>query len=62
MRQTSLEQLVQGKRFPPRDLHDRSEKVLEPAAARVLAAARRLTRRWGWRLGSAGGRIEAVSS
>ncbi|URN12054.1 helix-turn-helix domain-containing protein [Streptomyces radiopugnans] len=40
--------IEQGKRFPPRDLVDRSEEVLGPVAARVLAAAARsLTRRAG---------------
>ncbi len=40
--------IEQGKRFPPRDLVERSEEVLGPTAGRVLAAAARsLTRRAG---------------
>ncbi|MET7449157.1 helix-turn-helix transcriptional regulator [Streptomyces sp. NPDC005508] len=43
-----IAKIEQGKRFPPRDLLDRSEEVLGPAAARVLAAAARsLTRKVG---------------
>lgn len=40
--------IEQGKRFPPRDLLDRSEEALGATAARVLtAAARSLTRKAG---------------
>jgi transcriptional regulator with XRE-family HTH domain len=40
--------IEQGKRFPPRELVDRTEEVLGPLAARVLgAAARSLTRKVG---------------
>uniref|UniRef100_A0AAU3GWT1 Helix-turn-helix domain-containing protein n=1 Tax=Streptomyces sp. NBC_01401 TaxID=2903854 RepID=A0AAU3GWT1_9ACTN len=40
--------IEQGKRFPPRDLLERSEEVLGAGAARVLAAAARsLTRKVG---------------
>ncbi|MYQ40497.1 Transcriptional regulator, contains XRE-family HTH domain [Streptomyces sp. LamerLS-316] len=43
-----IAKIEQGKRFPPRDLLDRSEEVLGPAAARVLAAAAKsLTRKVG---------------
>ncbi|WP_031082519.1 helix-turn-helix domain-containing protein [Streptomyces sp. NRRL WC-3549] len=43
-----IAKIEQGKRFPPRDLLDRSEEVLGAAAARVLtAAARSLTRKVG---------------
>ncbi|MFE4217364.1 helix-turn-helix domain-containing protein [Streptomyces sp. NPDC056844] len=43
-----IAKIEQGKRFPPRDLLDRSEEVLGPAAARVLgAAAKSLTRKVG---------------
>ncbi len=43
-----IAKIEQGKRFPPRDLLDRSEEVLGPTAARVLAAAARsLTRKVG---------------
>ncbi|MFF5841047.1 helix-turn-helix domain-containing protein [Streptomyces massasporeus] len=43
-----IAKIEQGKRFPPRDLLDRSEEVLGAVAARVLgAAARSLTRRAG---------------
>ena len=43
-----IAKIEQGKRFPPRDLLERSEEVLGAAAARVLAAAARsLTRKVG---------------
>ncbi|MDT0378217.1 helix-turn-helix transcriptional regulator [Streptomyces sp. DSM 42041] len=43
-----IAKIEQGKRFPPRELVERSEDVLGPLAARVLAAAARsLTRRVG---------------
>lgn len=43
-----IAKIEQGKRFPPRDLLDRSEEVLGATAARVLAAAARsLTRKVG---------------
>ncbi|MFJ8747744.1 helix-turn-helix domain-containing protein [Streptomyces sp. NPDC102441] len=43
-----IAKIEQGKRFPPRDLLDRSEGVLGATAARVLAAAARsLTRKVG---------------
>ncbi|MFF9685910.1 helix-turn-helix domain-containing protein [Streptomyces sp. NPDC014623] len=43
-----IAKIEQGKRFPPRDLLDRSEEVLGAGAARVLvAAAKSLTRRVG---------------
>ncbi|MCX5412340.1 helix-turn-helix transcriptional regulator [Streptomyces sp. NBC_00059] len=43
-----IAKIEQGKRFPPRDLLDRSEEVLGATAARVLtAAARSLTRKVG---------------
>ncbi|MFI6119415.1 helix-turn-helix domain-containing protein [Streptomyces sp. NPDC051064] len=43
-----IAKIEQGKRFPPRDLLERSEEVLGAAAARVLeAAARSLTRKAG---------------
>ncbi|MFE9726298.1 helix-turn-helix domain-containing protein [Streptomyces sp. NPDC005794] len=43
-----IAKIEQGKRFPPRDLLERSEEVLGAAAARVLAAAARgLTRKAG---------------
>ncbi|WP_373428673.1 helix-turn-helix domain-containing protein [Streptomyces sp. B1I3] len=43
-----IAKIEQGKRFPPRDLLDRSEEVLGTTAARVLvAAARSLTRKGG---------------
>ncbi|MEV8229415.1 helix-turn-helix transcriptional regulator [Streptomyces sp. NPDC079167] len=43
-----IAKIEQGKRFPPRDLLDRSEGVLGAPAARVLAAAARsLTRKVG---------------
>ncbi|MEU0299453.1 helix-turn-helix transcriptional regulator [Streptomyces sp. NPDC006175] len=43
-----IAKIEQGKRFPPRDLLDRSEEVLGAAAARVLAAAAKsLTRKVG---------------
>ncbi|NBM15011.1 helix-turn-helix transcriptional regulator [Streptomyces sp. GC420] len=43
-----IAKIEQGKRFPPRDLVERSEEVLGPTAARVLtAAARSLTRKAG---------------
>ncbi|MFD9290580.1 helix-turn-helix domain-containing protein [Streptomyces sp. NPDC060030] len=43
-----IAKIEQGKRFPPRDLLDRSEDVLGPTAARVLAAASgSLTRKVG---------------
>ncbi|MFB4421565.1 helix-turn-helix domain-containing protein [Streptomyces sp. QL37] len=43
-----IAKIEQGKRFPPRDLLDRSEEVLGAPAARVLAAAARsLTRKVG---------------
>ncbi|MFD8801808.1 helix-turn-helix domain-containing protein [Streptomyces atroolivaceus] len=43
-----IAKIEQGKRFPPRDLLDRSEEVLGAVAARVLAAAAKsLTRKVG---------------
>ncbi|TXS27741.1 helix-turn-helix domain-containing protein [Streptomyces sp. gb1(2016)] len=43
-----IAKIEQGKRFPPRDLLERSEEVLGTTAARVLAAAARsLTRKVG---------------
>ncbi|MFD5661250.1 helix-turn-helix domain-containing protein [Streptomyces hirsutus] len=43
-----IAKIEQGKRFPPRDLLDRSEEVLGAGAGRVLgAAARSLTRKAG---------------
>ncbi|MEU5616225.1 MULTISPECIES: helix-turn-helix domain-containing protein [Streptomyces] len=43
-----IAKIEQGKRFPPRDLLDRSEEVLGPTAGRVLSAASRsLTRKVG---------------
>ncbi|MFH8754721.1 helix-turn-helix domain-containing protein [Streptomyces atroolivaceus] len=43
-----IAKIEQGKRFPPRDLLDRSEEVLGVVAARVLAAAAKsLTRKVG---------------
>lgn len=43
-----IAKIEQGKRFPPRDLLDRSEEVLGATAARVLtAAAGSLTRKVG---------------
>ena len=43
-----IAKIEQGKRFPPKDLLDRSEDVLGAVAARVLAAAARsLTRKVG---------------
>ncbi|MFB4424180.1 helix-turn-helix domain-containing protein [Streptomyces sp. QL37] len=43
-----IAKIEQGKRFPPRDLLDRSEEVLGATAARVLsAAAKSLTRKVG---------------
>ncbi|MEU8703787.1 helix-turn-helix transcriptional regulator [Streptomyces sp. NPDC048565] len=43
-----IAKIEQGKRFPPRDLLERSEEVLGAGAARVLAAAARsLTRKVG---------------
>ncbi|MGW0787586.1 helix-turn-helix domain-containing protein [Streptomyces sp. NPDC002911] len=43
-----IAKIEQGKRFPPRDLLERSEEVLGVAAARVLAAAAKsLTRKVG---------------
>jgi transcriptional regulator with XRE-family HTH domain len=43
-----IAKIEQGKRYPPRDLLDRSEEVLGATAARVLvAAARSLTRKAG---------------
>ncbi|MEW2399908.1 helix-turn-helix transcriptional regulator [Streptomyces sp. NPDC046862] len=43
-----IAKIEQGKRFPPRDLLERSEKVLGAVAGRVLrAAARSLTRKAG---------------
>ncbi|RPK44335.1 helix-turn-helix transcriptional regulator [Streptomyces sp. ADI93-02] len=60
-----IAKIEQGKRFPPRDLLDRSEEVLGPAAARVLAAAARsLTRKVGlasWFLQWAGIEEEAIT-
>ncbi|MFD0308996.1 helix-turn-helix domain-containing protein [Streptomyces sp. NPDC127119] len=57
--------IEQGKRFPPRELLDRSEEVLGPVAARVLgAAARSLTRKAGlasWFRQWAGVEEEAIS-
>ncbi|MCP9986061.1 helix-turn-helix transcriptional regulator [Streptomyces sudanensis] len=57
--------IEQGKRFPPRDLLDRSEEVLGPVAGRVLAAAARsLTRKAGlasWFRQWAGIEEEAIS-
>ncbi|MBT2415963.1 helix-turn-helix transcriptional regulator [Streptomyces sp. ISL-12] len=60
-----IAKIEQGKRFPPRDLLDRSEKVLGAVAAKVLkAAARSLTRTAGlasWFQQWAGIEEEAVS-
>ncbi|MFI5679018.1 helix-turn-helix domain-containing protein [Streptomyces cellulosae] len=60
-----IAKIEQGKRFPPRDLLDRSEEVLGAVAGRVLgAAARSLTRRAGlasWFRQWAGIEEEAVS-
>ncbi|MFF7148400.1 helix-turn-helix domain-containing protein [Streptomyces griseoaurantiacus] len=57
--------IEQGKRFPPRDLLDRSEEVLGAVAGRVLrAAAKSLTRKAGlasWFRQWAGVEEEAVS-
>ncbi|KAF4406174.1 helix-turn-helix domain-containing protein [Streptomyces lycii] len=57
--------IEQGKRYPPRDLIDRSEEVLGIPAARVLAAAARsVTRKVGlasWFLQWAGIEEDAVS-
>ncbi|URM92160.1 helix-turn-helix transcriptional regulator [Streptomyces sp. MRC013] len=57
--------IEQGKRFPPRDLLDRSEEVLGAVAGRVLAAAARsLTRKAGlasWFRQWAGIEEEAIS-
>ncbi|MEU6524654.1 helix-turn-helix transcriptional regulator [Streptomyces sp. NPDC046924] len=60
-----IAKIEQGKRFPPRDLLDRSEEILGATAARVLAAsARSLTRRAGlasWFRQWAGIEEEAIS-
>ncbi|PWI10550.1 transcriptional regulator [Streptomyces sp. NWU339] len=60
-----IAKIEQGKRFPPRDLLDRSEEVLGAAAARILgAAARSLTRKAGlasWFRQWAGIEEEAIS-
>ncbi|MEU9057499.1 helix-turn-helix transcriptional regulator [Streptomyces sp. NPDC048430] len=60
-----IAKIEQGKRFPPRDLLERSEEVLGAAAARVLeAAARSLTRKAGlasWFLQWAGIEEEAIT-
>ncbi|MGO4418598.1 helix-turn-helix domain-containing protein [Streptomyces sp. MCAF7] len=60
-----IAKIEQGRRFPPRDLIDRSEEVLGAMAARVLAAAARsLTRKAGlasWFQQWAGIEEEAVS-
>ncbi|MER7794463.1 helix-turn-helix transcriptional regulator [Streptomyces sp. NPDC097640] len=60
-----IAKIEQGRRFPPRDLIDRSEEVLGATAARVLAAAARsLTRKAGlasWFQQWAGIEEEAVS-
>ncbi|MEU1123035.1 helix-turn-helix transcriptional regulator [Streptomyces sp. NPDC005899] len=60
-----IAKIEQGKRFPPKDLLDRSEDVLGATAARVLsAAARSLTRKVGlasWFMQWAGIEEEAVS-
>ncbi|MER6113300.1 helix-turn-helix domain-containing protein [Streptomyces hirsutus] len=60
-----IAKIEQGKRFPPRDLLDRSEEVLGAGAGRVLgAAARSLTRKAGlatWFRQWAGVEEEAIS-
>ncbi|WP_324786573.1 helix-turn-helix transcriptional regulator [Streptomyces sp. H51] len=60
-----IAKIEQGKRFPPRDLLERSEEVLGAAAGRVLgAAARSLTRKAGlasWFRQWAGIEEEAIS-
>ncbi|MFH9131880.1 helix-turn-helix domain-containing protein [Streptomyces griseoaurantiacus] len=60
-----IAKIEQGKRFPPRDLLDRSEEVLGAVAGRVLgAAAKSLTRKAGlasWFRQWAGVEEEAVS-
>lgn len=60
-----IAKIEQGKRFPPRDLLDRSEEVLGPTAGRVLSAASRsLTRKVGlasWFLQWAAVEEEAIS-
>uniref|UniRef100_A0AAU3GYH0 Helix-turn-helix domain-containing protein n=1 Tax=Streptomyces sp. NBC_01401 TaxID=2903854 RepID=A0AAU3GYH0_9ACTN len=60
-----IAKIEQGKRFPPRDLLERSEEVLGASAARVLAAAARsLTRKVGlasWFLQWAGTEEEAIT-
>jgi transcriptional regulator with XRE-family HTH domain len=60
-----IAKIEQGKRFPPRELLDRSEEVLGATAARVLAAAARsLTRKAGlasWFRHWAGIEEEAIS-
>ncbi|MER6111821.1 helix-turn-helix domain-containing protein [Streptomyces hirsutus] len=60
-----IAKIEQGKRFPPRDLLDRSEEVLGAVAGRVLgAAAKSLTRKAGlasWFRQWAGIEEEAVS-
>ncbi|MET7684031.1 helix-turn-helix transcriptional regulator [Streptomyces sp. NPDC005423] len=60
-----IAKIEQGKRFPPRDLLDRSEDVLGAVAGRVLgAAAKSLTRRAGlasWFRQWAGIEEEAIS-
>ncbi|MGW4046474.1 helix-turn-helix domain-containing protein [Streptomyces sp. NPDC004721] len=60
-----IAKIEQGKRFPPRDLLDRSEEALGATAARVLqAAARSLTRKAGlasWFRQWAGVEEEAIS-
>ena len=60
-----IAKIEQGKRFPPRDLLDRSEEVLGATAARVLRRRRRsLTRKVGlasWFRQWAGIEEEAIS-
>ncbi|WP_406148713.1 helix-turn-helix domain-containing protein [Streptomyces sp. NBC_01012] len=60
-----IAKIEQGKRFPPRDLLERSEEVLGGSAARVLAAAAKsLTRKVGlasWFLQWAGIEEEAIT-
>jgi transcriptional regulator with XRE-family HTH domain len=60
-----IAKIEQGKRFPPRELLDRSEEVLGATAARILvAAARSLTRKAGlasWFLRWAGIEEGAIS-
>ncbi|MFD5749611.1 helix-turn-helix domain-containing protein [Streptomyces sp. NPDC127033] len=60
-----IAKIEQGRRFPPRDLLDRSEEVLGAVAGRVLrAAAKSLTRKVGlasWFLQWAGVEEDAIS-